>query len=225
MAREIYICLGNSKSFKADLLAEAAARETTNWTISSEARPGDGALFYFTDPDSSILVRGTVLTRPVCDRDRHSEWEGYYFADIGDLETLAVPVTRRGLLRAHPGWGYMRGPQRSARVRPEYVRAMAALFDRPTLSDLRAEAAPPALKAVTMGYGTRRMFTETMLEVEERREEMVGELAGYAAVTRAEALLHVHANSRLTGVTFDGSLDALHAYYSIYPVAGRRVAV
>lgn len=210
MGRAIYVCVGNPAEDKAELLAEADAGKSTWWTICSAARPRDGVLFYFTSPDSSVCVRGTVLTKPEKDEDPHSGWEGKYFAEVGELEVFAYPVSRLRMLREYPAWPFWRWPQSAVRVPVAFERRVWSLFDEPVLSAMRVEAAGETLlRPVVMNYHTKRMREEALREIEPRRREVVLEVAASAGVSEACVVLSVHAAASGLGVVFDEALDGL----------------
>jgi hypothetical protein len=180
-----------------------------------ERSPGDGALFYFTAPDSSVWLRGTILGRPWKDEDPGSEWEGKYFAEVGELEVLAYPVARRGVLLDNPSWEFWRRPQTAVRVRDEYLGWAWRLFDAPTLSSMRAEveaAGESLLRPVVMNYQTKRMRREAARGLELVRRESAWGIARRAGVSEACVAASAHAAALELGVVIDEALDGLRAW-------------
>lgn len=207
--RAQHLVVGTPKYHKADLMAEALDGVKTCWTINSEARAGDGAYFYMTAPDSAVIMRGVVLTDAEKEETPGSEWEGFYFSDIGELEIFVEAVTRREIMEAIPEWKHVRQPIMSARVRDVLADQVERFFDRPVVP--RPETVP-GLGFAEMHYQTRAMCLETASKVAARRGELLKALAGRYGTTEEGLRRHVAANMRRTpGMSFDVSLDSLRA--------------
>jgi hypothetical protein len=207
--RALHLVVGTPKYHKAELMAEALDGLKTCWTINSEARAGDVAYFYMTAPDSAVNMRGVVLTDAEKEETPGSEWEGFYFSDIGELEIFVEAVPRREIMGAIPAWRHVIQPVKSARVRAELADQVERFFDRPVVP--RPEAVP-GLGYAEMHYQTRAMCLETASKVAARRDELVKALAGRYGATEEMLRRHVAANMRRTpGMSFDVSLDSLCA--------------
>lgn len=136
----VIIVVGSSRRFKEPLLKHAYAREPVVWTIIQSARKGDRVLFYMTQVDKAILVRGRVASETWREEDEREEFHGRYFAEIDELDVLERPITRAELMRRFPKWGYWFQAQAAHRVPDEYAEEVLEFFSLPVKDGLHAFA-------------------------------------------------------------------------------------
>jgi EVE domain len=125
--RRYHICIGTPPGHLEDLREDSVAGETI-WTINSEARAGDHVLFYMTMPVGALVARGVVLRDARRETDPESPWRNYFMADIGSLEMFDRPITRATIMGRIPAWKYWSQPQRSSRVKEQFVLPLESLL-------------------------------------------------------------------------------------------------
>jgi hypothetical protein len=136
----LYVCLGNPRDHLPDLEGDIADRATVDWTINSKAGPGDMVVFYFTQPLSQILAKGTVLSAPVRNDEPGDYWEGKYFCTIGELAWLPTPIHIRDLRATWPQWGWLKSPIPSVRVPDDVAEWLSdRMGSTPALPDVDLE--------------------------------------------------------------------------------------
>lgn len=124
--RRWFTILGDPKVHLADIQGYARSHACPEWTVHSQALPGDRVAFYLTARTSAIVATGTVASMPKLQTRKRAGWFGKHLAFIRDIRVVASPLTREGLMTRFPSWGWATQPRRSALVPSELV----ARFER-----------------------------------------------------------------------------------------------
>jgi hypothetical protein len=121
-----YVLYGDSQEHIEDLEHLATTQGTDLWTVPSNIRPNDVAIFYLMRPFKFFFARGVIKTEPTLNHGV-SGWEGFHMAEIGDVKLLPSPVPFAEVrTKFWDDWPWVRRPSRPAgkpaREVPENVR-------------------------------------------------------------------------------------------------------
>lgn len=111
----MFVSLGNADDHLTALREMARQHKSDEWTVLSDARPGDVVLIYFIAPTQAIVAHAVVESK--AEKDQSGDWKGKYLAKIGNVKMLnGKQWALKSLRKSFPRWGWLTTPRGATHV-------------------------------------------------------------------------------------------------------------
>lgn len=184
-------------------LTRDAKSGRTEWTCPKSAEIGDAVFILILG--EGVLSTGTVesVPRPV---PKGWNFPGRYYAEIGNLEFLAAPVSMDSLVRRFPKWGYPTYPRSYTTVQTPLAEEIVSFIRH------RESAIVDDLPLPLLSEGTPRTINVIQYERNKRARQRCLDRWGFRCVACGIAFAGIY------GADF---ANCIHTHHLV-PVASRK---